>query len=866
MVLMAVAKKKAKHKKSSNKQPARTKKTSRKPIIKPKNTLRLELVLLAAITFCIYLCLSVYTQNAGAAGSAFKQFLTGALGAGAYILPAAALAACLYILFIRPVKPPRHKIYAGVVLFIIFITFVHVASNSKQLTEPINTTGRLADVYAAGRAGGGGVIGAALAGVCVNFLGLAGAYTVLALSGLACLIILTGRPFFAGLSRLLTAAYNMTAVKRKNARERGVNFEVKPKPEIKTEKKHPEKRAQNAPYPPFKFPLFNNKKSKPRYSFEMGEDGEGTEHEKILLVGEEIDLRGLANRNNPAPKAYERVKKPNVDIKIHINGDEADEADDGAAGEPEPEIFINTAAAYEEPEETDENVNANLFVPEAGAAPWEDPDPYENRFPEVEQYEYIYPSIDLLNENPYTPSLATKAQILENSKKLENALKSFGVEARVIEVNVGPTVTRYELSPGQGVKVSSISKLSDDLKLNLAAMSIRVEAPIPGKAAVGIEISNSEATPVFVREVIDDPRFKNFPSKLAFALGKDIAGNVVVADISRMPHMLIAGATGSGKSVCINTLITSIIYKSNPDEVKLLMIDPKVVELKVYNGIPHLMIPVVTDPKKAAGALNWAVLEMTKRYELFAETNVRELKGYNAVMQERGEDIFLPQIVIIIDELSDLMMTSGKEVESAICRLAQMARAAGIHLIIATQRPSVDVITGLIKANIPSKIAFSVSSGIDSRTIIGENGAERLLGRGDMLFYPTGMNKPMRVQGCYISIEEVEGVVGFIKQGVEPAVDQYMVDIITSPTSGKDEAPDGEEDEFTEAAVEFIVRREKASASLLQRQFRIGYNRASRLIEILEERGLVGPEDGSKPRKVLMNFAEWQDYKSRRRV
>jgi S-DNA-T family DNA segregation ATPase FtsK/SpoIIIE len=433
------------------------------------------------------------------------------------------------------------------------------------------------------------------------------------------------------------------------------------------------------------------------------------------------------------------------------------------------------------------------------------------------------------------------------------------VEAKVMEVNVGPTVTRYELSPGVGVKVSSISNLADDLALNLAAAGIRIEAPIPGKAAVGIEVPNKEAQPVYLREVVSDGKFRSFPSKLAFALGKDIAGNVVIADIAKMPHMLIAGSTGSGKSVCINTLVTSIIYKSTPEEVKLLMIDPKVVELKVYNGIPHLLIPVVTDPKKAAGALNWAVREMTARYDLFAETSVRDLKGFNLLRAENGEEL-IPQIVIIIDELADLMMTAGKEVEEYICRLAQMARAAGIHLIIATQRPSVDVITGLIKANIPSKIAFAVSSSIDSRTILGEGGAEKLLGRGDMLFYPTGMGKPLRVQGSFISDKEVEAVVNFVKRGATVNYDEEVIENITSAAAKSSSSAAGgeEDDEFMDAAIEFVVKKEKASASMLQRQFRIGYNRASRLIEIMEERGIVGPEDGSKPRKVLMSLFEWE--------
>ncbi len=490
---------------------------------------------------------------------------------------------------------------------------------------------------------------------------------------------------------------------------------------------------------------------------------------------------------------------------------------------------------------------------------------YESLPEPIEKEEFVYekPPLTLLGKNTSVQTPSSKAQILENAKKLEETLKSFGVSAKVVEICTGPTVTRYELSPGQGVKVSKISSLSDDLALNLAAAGIRIEAPIPGKSAVGIEVPNKEVQPVFVSEVIWDEEFQKFPSKLAFGLGKDIAGDVIVWDIARMPHLLIAGATGAGKSVCINTLITSILYKSTPEEVKLLMIDPKVVELSVYNGIPHLLIPVVTDPKKAAGALNWAVVEMSSRYTQFAEAGVRDLKGYNAYRKEHGDNTFLPQIVIIIDELADLMMATPKEVEEAICRLAQLARAAGIHLIIATQRPSVDVITGLIKANVPSRLAFAVSSGTDSRTILDMVGAEKLLGKGDMLFKPVGMNKPLRVQGAFISDKEVESIVTFLKKDGPVEYDAEMIERITVAAGGGLVGGEEGTDEFTDAAIEFIVKKGKASVSMLQRQFRIGYNRAARIIEELEERGIVGEEDGSKPRQVLMTKYEWQDYKNR---
>lgn len=467
--------------------------------------------------------------------------------------------------------------------------------------------------------------------------------------------------------------------------------------------------------------------------------------------------------------------------------------------------------------------------------------------PEGDVQAYNAPPINLLRKVASQQDKEASKKSLSNARKLEETLGSFGVEAKVTQIHRGPSVTRYELQPKQGVKVSKIVNLADDIALNLAAPNIRIEAPIPGKAAVGIEVANATSEIVYLRDVIDSDRFLAFPSKLAFALGKDIAGKPIIADIGKMPHILIAGATGSGKSVCINTLITSIIYKAKPQEVKLIMIDPKVVELSVYNGIPHLLIPVVTDPKKAAGALFWAVNEMTRRYNLFAENNVRDMKGYNE--KQEVETNRLPQIVIIIDELADLMMTGAKEVEDAICRLAQMARAAGIHLVIATQRPSVDVITGVIKANIPSRLAFAVSSGTDSRTILDMVGAEKLLGKGDMLFYPVGESKPIRIQGAFISDQEVESIVNTIKTDrveYEQSVMETLENVATPQSSDAEEA-----DELLEKAVEFAVDKEKLSISMLQRYFRIGFNRAARLMDALEARGVVGPDEGSKPRKVL---------------
>ena len=445
------------------------------------------------------------------------------------------------------------------------------------------------------------------------------------------------------------------------------------------------------------------------------------------------------------------------------------------------------------------------------------------------------------------------------------------MNAQVTNVSCGPSVTRYELMPEMGTKVSKITNLADDIKLNLAAADIRIEAPIPGKAAVGIEVPNEKTSIVYLKELIDSDEFRKHKSRLAYVVGKDIAGRIVVSDIAKMPHLLIAGATGSGKSVFINTLIMSILYNAEPSEVKMIMIDPKVVELSVYNGIPHLFIPVVTDPKKAAGALNWAVAEMTKRYQMFAETGVRNLAGYNAkvetLIKSKVPDApkKLPQIVIIVDELADLMMVSGNEVEDAICRLAQLARACGIHLVIATQRPSVDVITGLIKANIPSRIAFAVSSGTDSRTILDMNGAEKLLGNGDMLFSPQTYKKPVRVQGAFVSDEEVQRVVDAIRQDDDSPAGQELMrkrmqEIQAASVSAGSAGGGGDTDELFADAGRFIIQKDKASIGMLQRWFKIGFNRAARIMDQLSEAGVVGPDEGTKPRKVLMTEEQFENY------
>lgn len=478
---------------------------------------------------------------------------------------------------------------------------------------------------------------------------------------------------------------------------------------------------------------------------------------------------------------------------------------------------------------------------------------------------YSFPPLSLLSDAKIIHDKDAGEELRQNAELLVDTLKSFGVHTKILDITRGPTVTRYELQPSAGVRINRITNLADDIALNLASAGVRIEAPIPNKAAVGIEVPNKKISMVKIKEMISSETFHRSKSSLSVALGKDISGKAVIADIGKMPHVLIAGATGSGKSVCINTIIISLLYKSSPEDVRLLMIDPKVVELGVYNGIPHLLVPVVTDPRKAAGALNWAVTEMLNRYKLFADCQVRDINGYNLLATTVPEMKPLPQIVVIIDELADLMMVAPNEVEDAICRLAQMARAAGMHLVIATQRPSVDVITGVIKANIPSRIAFSVSSSIDSRTILDGSGAEKLLGRGDMLFSPMGSPKPSRIQGCFVDDKEVEKVVKYVKDGFKTEYDNDIMDEIERQavqekgSSGQKSGNSDDSDEMLPKAIECVIEAGQASTSMLQRKLKLGYGRAARIMDMMEERGIIGPSEGSKPRQVNMTRQQWME-------
>lgn len=594
-------------------------------------------------------------------------------------------------------------------------------------------------------------------------------------------------------------------------------------------------------------------------------------HPATILLWIRDKASEIKNSENEYVKDFENNEKPKIKKPVKLKIDDVpneipiekfdlanqigiDEVKDGKVEEEEKPV-----SKPQEEVKKEEIKNENKKPSDNEPIPTINIDTVE---PEVPNY--VLPPIDILQKPKGVGGDKYKKELVATAQKLQDTLNSFGVAANVVNVSRGPAVTRYELAPEAGVKVSKIVGLTDDIALNLAAPSIRMEAPIPGKAAVGIEIPNTSVDAVFLREILDTKDFNEHPSKIAFGLGKDTAGKTMIADIAKMPHVLIAGATGSGKSVCINTIITSLLYRAKPNEVKLIMIDPKVVELGVYNGIPHLLIPVVTDPKKAAGALNWAVQEMVNRYNLFAQKGVRDMKGYNDAVKANGEDGALPHIVIIVDELADLMMVAPNDVEDAICRLAQMARAAGMHLVIATQRPSVDVITGLIKANVPSRIAFAVSSQVDSRTILDMAGAEKLLGKGDMLFYPMGASKPTRVQGAFVTDKEVEQIVDFIKSKNEVKYDEDVLEKIQSgvPGTAKTEEDAGDNDPLLNDVISMVVELGQASTSLIQRRFKVGYARAARIIDQMEERGIISGFDGTKPRQVLISKENWEEMQA----
>nr|WP_294468932.1 DNA translocase FtsK [uncultured Sellimonas sp.] len=792
---------------------------------------REEIVILVALGVSILLLISNFGLG-GVVGRYISNFMEGLIGQLSYLFPFLFFAGTAFFISNRGNHRAYTKFTAGVVLAVLICAFLELVNRA------------------------GGSIGEVITDLTVPALGVVGSYVIVIIFMLICLILITQHSLLKSLER---AGRTIQTKARSGREHRREQREERKKAKAEKSRKRQEHKVEGV-------------------SFDTTLEGRNPEIQELVIQEEKKEKK----------KAVKETKRQK----------------EAAEAEPMPEPSEETLTITRETPFEEEEPAAEAFeavpdlseLPEEGITAWKEATPPKpaaskdralEKAQEKEAREHVTAEIEQSIARPvqiyHAPPLSllkhgskgsgeSDAHLRETAAKLQQTLKTFGVNVTVTNVSCGPAVTRYEVQPEMGVKVSKIVGLADDLKLNLAAADIRIEAPIPGKAAVGIEVPNKGNSTVQLRDLLETEEFRTAKSKISFAVGKDISGRTVVSDIAKMPHLLVAGATGSGKSVCINTLIMSILYKASPQEVKLIMIDPKVVELSVYNGIPHLLIPVVTDPKKAAGALNWAVAEMMKRYQLFEKYKVRDMEGFNAKVEsvqnietdeEKPEK--MPQIVIIVDELADLMMVAPGDVEESICRLAQLARAAGIHLVLATQRPSVNVITGLIKANMPSRIAFSVSSGVDSRTIIDMNGAEKLLGKGDMLFYPAGYQKPVRVQGAFVSDKEVQAVVDYLVQNngnasYDEEVQTHMSNA-ASGVSGSGTGGAGEDrDVYFKDAGYFIIEKDKASIGMLQRVFKIGFNRAARIMDQLYEAGVVGEEEGTKPRKVLMSKEQFDQY------
>ena len=789
--------------------------------------LSFEMIIMIMLLVGVLLGVLIYT-SAGQIGRFVSPLFGGLVGIIKYVIPIGIIVVALSL-----IKEEKSFVTTKLTQFIIFVlcitTIMHINQFSKiNMASNVTFEEVVNEAYKIGTMNkGGGAIGAIVATPMINLIGELGT-TILtvAIAVITLMYILGINPV-----QLLVDYIENSADRREERLER--REQEREAYNARREERREERRNRH---------VANVEEERPRRRKEM------PKQEQVDLMQDEIVIN---NFNEPEELASEKKGMFGLFGKKKMGGDMIDDVEPEKFEQPEnnPDELENIFK--EEKEEKEEKTKAVLQL--------------DHQTHTIDDENYEMPPVNLLSQPGGKVAKGSKKALTDTATKLQKTLHSFGVSAKVENVSVGPVITRYELKPAEGVRVSKIAKLADDIALNLAAESIRIEAPIPGKQAVGIEIPNKEKETVALREIIDSDDFNESKSKLSFALGKSVSGDNVVTDIAKMPHVLIAGSTGSGKSVCINTLITSILYKAKPSEVKLIMVDPKVVELSVYNGIPHLLIPVVTDPKKAAGALAWAVQEMVNRYSLFAQKNVRDIKGYNAALEKEGIDETMPQIVIIVDELADLMMVSPKDVEDAICRLAQMARAAGMHLVIATQRPSVDVITGIIKANIPSRIAFAVSSQVDSRTILDSMGAEKLLGKGDMLFYPAGASKPTRVQGAFVSDGDVEKIVDFLKKDGETVYNEDILEKIekanTSDRELEENSEDDEADPFLAEAIEAVIEIGSASASLIQRRFKVGYARAGRIIDQMEARGIISGYQGSKPREVLMSKERWQELK-----
>ena len=801
---------------------------------KPKKTqgnaaIRDEILILVLLAACILLVISNFGLG-GIAGEAVSSVMFGLFGFMAYLLPFILFAVAAFTISNKGNAHAYIKVGASAVLLLMLTAFLELIMNPYDAKAGLLTYYKLASEHR----NAGGLLGGCIVKLLCPLTGVVGSYVIIIIVMVICIILITEKSLLTPLRHTGRKAYD-------DARRRK---------EVSSTKRMERRQERAAGKNTEKAKRQDHKVSGVSFATTLSDKVSGKKSPEMKELTLEEELPGTA----PIPSPFENLV---INRPEPVAGENPEPVEEIIPEEP---VKTTESAKKQKTKESAQSVAAEADQVEAAVKA------QEEKPPKV----YRTPPISLLNRGKKT-SGDSDAHLRATALKLEQTLQNFGVKVHVTNASCGPSVTRYELQPEQGVKVSKIVGLSDDIKLNLAVTDLRIEAPIPGKAAVGIEVPNNENTAVMLRDLLDTSEFKNSKSGISFAVGKDIAGKTVVADIAKMPHLLVAGATGSGKSVCINTLIMSIIYKASPDDVKLIMVDPKVVELSVYNGIPHLLIPVVTDPKKAAGALNWAVAEMEKRYKLFADYNVQDLKGFNDKIEqmEPGDGVpkKMPKIVIIVDELADLMMVAPGEVEGAICRLAQLARAAGLHLILATQRPSVNVITGLIKANMPSRIAFSVSSGVDSRTIIDMNGAEKLLGKGDMLFYPTGYPKPVRVQGSFVSDKEVQKVVDYlIEHNGNASYSEEIEEHVNSGTVGASGSLPGaadsgsERDTYFVEAGKLIIDKDKASIGMLQRMFKIGFNRAARIMDQLAEAGVVGEEEGTKPRKILMSPEEFEQY------
>ena len=829
-------------------------KTSPKPQRMIGGRLREEILAIIIIAIGIFLLVAFQTDAAGRVGSAIATLFFGCFGFMTYILPYYLV---LYgvLLFIKKAA----RVGGRSIIFFVLIYLMLVVLNASRFVDPENISYAITAIFDASvNLESGGVIGMYLANVLITLIGRAGLFIV----AIVVIVIATLLVVETPISQFFDNMKQKRAEKRAQREEYEYEYEnddESVQEEIKVEQTGGSKKVILRPHDKrqmgFAGLLSRGQKQIMDYmkNDKLLDESEEAQDEFVEFEDEATNdlLDDISDGANEVPDEEPgQVARPFC-VETHVYKDPDDDLQDGTQGDQSKLSFDGSPAEYGTfTKEIDEFGSTDGI----SAAPDVIVGGTSKSHSNIPKKKYTLPSIELLNKGSETDNLSATAGLKVKANKLEETLRNFNVDAKVLQVTQGPAVTRYEIQPNVGVKVNSIVRLADDIALNLEARSIRIEAPIPGKAAVGIEVENEKVQMITLRDIIASKEFKNSKSKITFAVGKDISGTAIVADLKTMPHMLIAGATGSGKSVCINSIIISILFKATPDEVKLVLIDPKVVELGNYNGIPHLLIPVVTEPSKAAAALNWAVSEMTDRYKKFADVGVRDLEAYNEAMRFQNEkEQVLPQIVIVIDELADLMMAAPSQVEESICRLAQMARAAGMHLIVATQRPSVDIITGVIKANVPSRIAFAVSSQFDSRTILDMGGAEKLVGRGDMLFNPIGIPKPIRVQGTFISDSEVHKVIEFVKSQVGEA--DYADDVIhTIEKVQSDKDDDG--DDLLAEAIELVVKSGQASASGLQRRFRIGYNRAARMIEMMEARGIIGPADGSRPRQVLMTEAE----------